>query len=71
MLTGPLAVVLCLGMKESTKLNTVFTLLNVGVILFVLIGGAFHINGSNWSITTVDTCFFSFTDGRHLLVEPM
>ena len=29
-------------MKESTKLNTVFTLLNVSVILFVLIGGAWH-----------------------------
>ena len=29
-------------MKESTKLNTVFTLLNVSVILFVLIGGSWH-----------------------------
>ena len=29
-------------MKESTKLNSVFTLLNVSVILFVLIGGAWH-----------------------------
>ena len=36
------SVILCFGMKESTKLNTVFTLLNVFVILFVLIGGAWH-----------------------------
>ena len=45
MLNGPLAVVLCLGMKESTKLNTVFTLLNVGVILFVLIGSRLRFKG--------------------------
>ena len=31
-------------MKESTKFNTVLTLLNVAVIIFVLIGGAFHGN---------------------------
>ena len=29
-------------MKESTKLNTAFTLLNISIILFVMIGGAWH-----------------------------
>ena len=40
--TNIFSVILCFGMKESTKLNTAFTLLNISIILFVMIGGAWH-----------------------------
>lgn len=49
-ITFGISIILCLGMKESTKFNTILTLLNVAVIIFVLIGGAFHVSGHNWSI---------------------
>jgi len=49
-ITFGISIILCLGMKESTKFNTVLTLLNVAVIAFVLVGGAFHASGHNWSI---------------------
>lgn len=53
-ITFGISIILCLGMKESTKFNTVLTLLNVAVIIFVLIGGAFHVSGNNWSIDKTD-----------------
>ena len=37
-----LSLLLGLGVKESTKFNTILTLLNVAVIAFVLVGGGFH-----------------------------
>jgi len=49
-ITFGISVILCLGMKESTKFNTILTLLNVAVIAFVLVGGGFHVSWHNWSI---------------------
>jgi len=53
-ITALLSVILCFGMKESTKLNTAFTLLNISIILFVMIGGAWHVTIDNWSISVDD-----------------
>jgi len=49
-ITFGVSIILCLGMRESTKFNTVLTILNVGVIIFVLIVGSFHASLENWSI---------------------
>ncbi|XP_068142884.1 cationic amino acid transporter 2 isoform X1 [Drosophila tropicalis] len=38
------------GAKESTRVNNVFTMLNLGVVLFVFIAGLFKVSSSNWSI---------------------
>ncbi|XP_062131172.1 cationic amino acid transporter 2 isoform X2 [Drosophila sulfurigaster albostrigata] len=38
------------GAKESTRVNNIFTMLNLGVVLFVIIAGLFKVSSSNWSI---------------------
>ncbi|ALC44529.1 CG5535 [Drosophila busckii] len=38
------------GAKESTRVNNVFTMLNLGVVLFVIIAGLFKVSISNWTI---------------------
>ncbi|XP_034480396.1 cationic amino acid transporter 2 isoform X1 [Drosophila innubila] len=38
------------GAKESTRVNNVFTMLNLGVVLFVIIAGLFKVSSKNWSI---------------------
>ncbi|KAH8259535.1 hypothetical protein KR026_005962, partial [Drosophila bipectinata] len=41
---------IAVGAKESTRVNNVFTMLNLGVVLFVIIAGLFKVSSSNWSI---------------------
>ncbi|XP_075161268.1 cationic amino acid transporter 2 isoform X1 [Haematobia irritans] len=41
---------IAMGAKESTRLNTVFTLLNLSVVLFVIIAGLFKVSTRNWAI---------------------
>ncbi|KQS44014.1 cationic amino acid transporter 2 isoform X2 [Drosophila erecta] len=41
---------IAVGAKESTRVNNVFTMLNLGVVLFVIIAGLFKVSRSNWSI---------------------
>ena len=45
-----LTVVLCLGVKESTRFNNIFTCLNIAVVLFVTIFGFIHADFENWSL---------------------
>ena len=45
-----LTVVLCLGVKESTRFNNIFTCLNIAVVLFVTIFGFIHADFDNWSL---------------------
>jgi APA family basic amino acid/polyamine antiporter len=40
---------LLVGIKESARLNMAMTAINLSVILFVIIFGAFHIDTNNWS----------------------
>lgn len=39
---------LCIGIKESVRINNVMVILKVGVILLVIIVGAFYVRPSNW-----------------------
>ena len=45
-----LTVILCLGVKESTRFNNIFTCLNIAVVLFVTIFGFVHADLDNWSL---------------------
>ncbi|KAK3909811.1 Cationic amino acid transporter 2 [Frankliniella fusca] len=45
-----LSVVLAFGVKESMSLNNVFTAINMAVVLFVIVAGAFNADISNWQI---------------------
>jgi APA family basic amino acid/polyamine antiporter len=41
--------VICLGIRVSAKINAVIVAIKVGVVLFVIIAGAFYIKASNYS----------------------
>lgn len=41
-----------IGVKESSFLNKIFTLLNIIVLMFIIITGATKINFNNWSLST-------------------
>jgi len=42
---------LAFGAKESSTINNLFTFLNLGVVLYVIITGACQANGDNWAIS--------------------
>ncbi len=41
---------LCLGVKESSILNNIFTLLNLVVVTYVVVCGLFKVDFHNWNI---------------------
>ncbi|XP_065073580.1 cationic amino acid transporter 2 isoform X2 [Ochlerotatus camptorhynchus] len=45
-----LGVALAFGLKKSTMVNNFFTVLNIGIVLFVIIAGAINADISNWHI---------------------
>ena len=46
-----IAVILAVGVKESTLFNNLFTGLNLLVVLYAVICGAFKADGSNWALS--------------------
>ena len=46
-----LSLLLGLGVRESTKFNNAFTLLNLGVVLFVTVVGLTQADFTNWALT--------------------
>ncbi|KDR23201.1 High affinity cationic amino acid transporter 1 [Zootermopsis nevadensis] len=49
-----LAVALALGVKESSSVNNLFTIVNIGVVLFVIFAGSFKADPKNWKIKKED-----------------
>ncbi|XP_062698641.1 uncharacterized protein LOC134283943 isoform X1 [Aedes albopictus] len=45
-----LGVALAFGLKKSTIVNNCFTVLNIGIVLFVIIAGAINADVSNWNV---------------------
>jgi amino acid transporter len=41
--------ILLIGVKESSNMNIFITTLNMGVILFIIILGSFHVDTNNWT----------------------
>ncbi|KAI2796808.1 High affinity cationic amino acid transporter 1 [Blomia tropicalis] len=50
-ITITLTLMLTVGVKESTRFNSIFTGINLLVVIFVVIAGSFHIDWHNWNIT--------------------
>ncbi|KAG8183649.1 hypothetical protein JTE90_005635 [Oedothorax gibbosus] len=46
-----LAIMLCFGVKESTRFNNIFTIMNLGVVVFAIIAGSINVNTHNWHLT--------------------
>lgn len=47
-----LALVLSVGVQESTRFNNIFTLLNIGVVAFVIITGFTKADLTNWKVSS-------------------
>jgi amino acid transporter len=50
-ITISLTFMLCIGVKESTRFNSIFTVLNITVVLFVVVVGLFAIDTHNWNLS--------------------
>ena len=49
-----LTVILCLGVKKSTRFNNIFTILNISVVVFVTIAGFIKADPANWTLQKED-----------------
>ena len=49
-----LSVLLGVGVKESSRFNNIFTLLNLGVVFFVITAGITRADSNNWSLTVTN-----------------
>jgi amino acid transporter len=61
-----ITVFLIIGVKESTLLNSIFTLFNIVCILFILITGATKANFSNWNLKPDENTTFLDIDGNNV-----
>ena len=65
-----LTIILLFGIKKTSWLNTLFTLINMFVIVFIVCVGAYYAESKNWSdfapygasgiLTGAATCFYAF-----------
>jgi amino acid transporter len=46
--------VLALGVKESSRMNNIFTSLNLLVVAFIIVAGGTQADWNNWSISASD-----------------
>ena len=46
-----LSFMLAFGVKESTRFNSIFTCINILIVLYVIICGSFKINFYNWNLS--------------------
>lgn len=44
------SIAVAFGAKESSRVNNIFTFLNLSVVIFVIIAGSFKANPYNWMI---------------------
>jgi len=49
-ITLVLAVLLSVGVRESTRFNNIFTILNLSIVIFVVLAGMSQADVANWSI---------------------
>lgn len=51
-MTMLLTIMLCFGVKESTTFNSIFTMFNVSIVIFVTVVGSLNADISNWTINS-------------------
>lgn len=51
-ITMLLTVMLCFGVRESTAFNSIFTIFNLSIVIFVTVVGSFNADLSNWAINS-------------------
>lgn len=51
LITISLSLMLTLGAKESTKFNSIFTLINIIIVIYVIVCGAFKVDFHNWNLS--------------------
>lgn len=49
-ITLVLTIMLALGVKESTRFNSIFTMINLSIVVFVIVCGAFKADIHNWKL---------------------
>ena len=54
-ITLSLTLILCIGVKESTRFNNIFTCLNICVVVFVTFCGWITADFNNWRLEPQDT----------------
>lgn len=54
-----LSFMLAFGVRESTRFNSVFTCINILIVLYVIICGSFKIDFHNWSLSKEEIDNFS------------
>lgn len=47
-----LTLVLCQGVRESSIVNGIMTMMNIMIVMLVIISGAFEVDVSNWTLFT-------------------
>eukprot|EP00090_Calanus_glacialis_P016701 TRINITY_DN26134_c0_g1_i1.p1 TRINITY_DN26134_c0_g1~~TRINITY_DN26134_c0_g1_i1.p1 ORF type:complete len:632 (+),score=185.25 TRINITY_DN26134_c0_g1_i1:113-2008(+) len=63
-ITLVLAVLLSVGVRESTRFNNIFTILNLCIVIFVVLAGMSQADVANWSISVpANTTMVSETKG--------
>ncbi|KPM10467.1 Large neutral amino acid transporter-like protein 2 [Sarcoptes scabiei] len=50
-ITFTLTIMLIIGVRESTRFNSLFTCINLLVVMFVIIAGLFHVDFHNWNLS--------------------
>jgi len=63
-ITIVLALLLSVGVKESSRFNNTFTILNLCVVTFVVMVGLSQANGDNWNITVSSNNTTNQNDGK-------
>lgn len=51
-----ITVVLAIGVKESSRMNNLFTAINLMVVTFIIIAGSTKADFKNWTIKESDVC---------------
>jgi amino acid transporter len=52
--------VLAIGVKESSRMNNLFTGINLCVVTFIIIAGSIKADFKNWNLTKEDVSFMNY-----------
>jgi amino acid transporter len=59
-------VLMIVGVKESALMNKCLTIVNIGILFFIIVAGATKANFSNWNLTVNSNTTWVDSKGKHL-----